>query len=337
VPRGVMVIDLFGLDADEVRKRFPEVYQHVLLKVKTERDANRRASYAANWWIFGEPRRELRPALAELNPEDERIKDQGLVLILKELHERLDRLVFEAYGWPATLTDEEILERLVALNKQRSIEEKTGGYPEFREFVQAYQRKESGSEGTAAPVEELVAATSSAPPSTPYEQIDAAARTLNTALEAELLARIRSVDPSKFEQLVVDLLINMGFGGGDPEMGEHLGGTGDGGIDGVIQEDALGLDAVYVQAKRYQDGNTVGAPALQAFVGSLVGQRANKGVFVTSSKFTQAGKDYVRNVQHRIVLIDGEEFARLLVRHGVGVREDRTVTIKKMDEDYFAE
>jgi restriction system protein len=117
----------------------------------------------------------------------------------------------------------------------------------------------------------------------------------------------------------------------------RLGRAGDGGIDGVIQEDALGLDAVYIQAKRYQDGNTVGAPALQGFVGSLVGHRANKGVFVTSSKFSQQAKEYVRNVQHRVVLIDGEEFARLLVRHGVGVPEDRTVTIKKMDEDYFAE
>jgi restriction system protein len=210
-------------------------------------------------------------------------------------------------------------------------------YPEFREFIQASQHRQgNGAEETAAPVE-LATGTASPASSTPYEQIDAAARALNTALEADLLTRIRSVDPSKFEQLVVDLLIAMNFGGGDPEMGERLGRSGDGGIDGVIQEDALGLDAVYVQAKRYQDGNTVGAPALQAFVGSLVGQRANKGVFVTSSRFSQQAKDYVRNVQHRIVLIDGEEFARLLVRHGVGVREDRTVTIKKMDEDYFAE
>ena len=211
-------------------------------------------------------------------------------------------------------------------------------FPEFREYIQLSQNRQgNGSETTAAPVEEIAPVTSSLASSTPYEQIDAAARALNTALEADLLARIRSVDPSKFEQLVVDLLIKMGFGGGDPEMGERLGRAGDGGIDGVIQEDALGLDAVYVQAKRYQDGNTVGAPALQAFVGSLVGQRANKGVFVTSSKFSQQAKDYVRNVQHRIVLIDGEEFARLLVRHGVGVRDDRAVTLKKMDEDYFAE
>jgi restriction system protein len=211
-------------------------------------------------------------------------------------------------------------------------------YPEFREFIEQSQRRQgTGSEEALIPTGENTPATSSPAANTPYEQIDAAARALNSALEADLLARIRLVDPAKFEQLVVDLLISMGFGGGDPEMGERLGRSGDGGIDGVIQEDALGLDAVYVQAKRYQDGNTVGAPALQAFVGSLVGQRANKGVFVTSSKFSEQAKDYVRRVQHRIVLIDGEEFARLLVRHGVGVREDRSVTIKKMDEDYFAE
>lgn len=172
---------------------------------------------------------------------------------------------------------------------------------------------------------------------TPDEQIDTAAKVLTTALEAELLARVRSVDPADFEQIVVDLLIAMGFGGGDPAMGERLGRSGDGGIDGVIQEDALGLDAVYVQAKRYQDGNNVGAGTIREFVGSLVGNRATKGVFVTASKFTSEARAYARDVQHRIVLMDGEELARLLVRHGVGVREDRLIVIKKLDEDYFSE
>ena len=151
------------------------------------------------------------------------------------------------------------------------------------------------------------------------------------------MERLRTVHPTQFEQIVVDLLIAMGFGGGDPEMGQRLGRSGDGGIDGVIQEDALGLDAVYLQAKRYRDGSGIGAPMIHAFVGSLVGNRATKGVFVTSSHFSPAATQFVRTIHHRVVLIDGEELARLLVRHGVGVREDRRIIIKKLDEDYFAE
>lgn len=120
-------------------------------------------------------------------------------------------------------------------------------------------------------------------------------------------------------------------------MGRRLGRSHDGGIDGVIREDALGLDGVYIQAKRYGDGNGVGREALQSFVGSLVGQQASKGVFVTSSHFTSQAQSYVQAVQPRIVLIDGKELARLLVRYGVGVREERRIVIKKIDEDYFAD
>lgn len=208
-------------------------------------------------------------------------------------------------------------------------------YPEFRTYIEASQQRQAVAEEavTGIPVD-LVAEPTGV---TPDEQIDTAAKTLTAALEADLLLRIRTVHPTQFEQIVVDLLIAMGFGGGDPEMGQRLGRSGDGGIDGVIQEDALGLDAVYLQAKRYQDGSTIGAPVLQAFVGSLVGNRANKGVFVTSSRFSPAAREYVRTIQHRVVLIDGDELTRLLVRHGVGVREDRKVVIKKLDEDYFAE
>ena len=167
------------------------------------------------------------------------------------------------------------------------------------------------------------------------DQIEAAAKHINSALEVELLARVRTCDPTVFEQIVVDLLIAMGFGGGDPEMGNRIGRSGDGGIDGVIQEDALGLDAVYVQAKRYKDGNSIGSPHLFSFIGSLVGQRATKGVFVTTSSFTKDAREYVKTVQHRVVLIDGEELAKLLVRHGVCVQIDRTFVVKKLDEDYF--
>ncbi len=129
----------------------------------------------------------------------------------------------------------------------------------------------------------------------------------------------------------------MGYGGGDPEMGKRLGRTGDGGIDGVIQQDALGLDAIYIQAKRYKDGSNIGPETIRGFIGSLAIARASKGVFVTSSKFTADAKKGAASTQHRIILIDGEELARLLVRHGVGVRDDLTIVIKKLDEDYFAD
>lgn len=204
-------------------------------------------------------------------------------------------------------------------------------YPEFRNWFNGSTEAEGNAEPVPAmPVD---ADTSSR---TPDEQIDAAGQLLTAELEAQLLERVRLVEPSAFEQIVVDLLIAMGFGGGDPEMGKRLGRSGDGGIDGVVQEDALGLDAVYVQAKRYADGHNVGALDLRAFVGSLVGNRANKGVFVTASKFTADAREYSRNVQHRVVLIDGTELVRLMVRHGVGVRVERTVVIKKLDEDYFS-
>jgi restriction system protein len=172
---------------------------------------------------------------------------------------------------------------------------------------------------------------------TPDDQIDSAANLISAAVEADMLARLRSVTSARFEQVVVDLLIAMGYGGGDPEMGNRLGRTGDGGIDGVIQQDALGLDAIYIQAKRYKDGSNIGPEMIRGFIGSLAIARASKGVFVTASKFTADARTSAASTQHRVVLIDGEEFARLLVRHGVGVREDRTIVIKKLDEDYFAD
>lgn len=145
------------------------------------------------------------------------------------------------------------------------------------------------------------------------------------------------MDPTRFEQLIVDLLLAMGYGGGRQEMGRRLGRSGDGGIDGVIDEDALGLDAVYVQAKRYAPGNTVGRPAIQQFIGSLTGEGATKGVFVTTSAFSAEARDYAARVQHRIVLIDGPRLARLMVAHDVGVRTRQTCAVKTVDEDYFAD
>ena len=170
---------------------------------------------------------------------------------------------------------------------------------------------------------------------TPEETLDRAAGELRTVLEAEVLARVRNAEPAFLERAVVDLLIAMGYGGGDAAMGRVTGRSGDRGIDGTIREDALGLDEVYVQAKKYAEGNTVGEGDLRNFAGAIDAAGTTKGVFVTTAEFTRAAKDYVARSPKRIVLIDGEELAHLMVRHGVGVRTRVRHEIKRIDEDYF--
>lgn len=160
---------------------------------------------------------------------------------------------------------------------------------------------------------------------------------IEAALVSDLLAAIQSVSSEQFEQLIVDLLVAMNYGGGDPSMAKRLGKSGDGGIDGIVNEDALGLDAVYIQAKRYAADNKVGRPALQAFVGSLTGEGATKGILVTPSDFSKDARDYLNKVQHRIVLINGEQLARLMIQHNVGVRVKEVYRLRAIDTDYFAE
>ncbi len=170
---------------------------------------------------------------------------------------------------------------------------------------------------------------------TPEETLNRAARELRTILEAEVLQRVRDAAPAFLERVVVDLLIAMGYGDGDPTMGRVTGRSGDGGIDGTIREDALGLDEVYVQSKRYADGHAVGEGDLRNFAGAIDAAGTTKGVFVTTADFTRAAKNYVARSPKRIVLIDGAELARLMVRHEVGVRTRETHEIKRIDEDYF--
>ena len=170
---------------------------------------------------------------------------------------------------------------------------------------------------------------------TPEETLDRAAAELRVMLEAEILDRVRNAAPEALERAVVDLLIAMGYGGGDATMGRVTGRSGDGGIDGTIREDALGLDEVYVQAKKYAEGNSVGEGDLRNFAGAIDAAGTTKGVFVTTAGFTRAAKDYVARSPKRIVLIDGAELARLMVRHGVGVRTRVLHEIKRIDEDYF--
>jgi restriction system protein len=168
---------------------------------------------------------------------------------------------------------------------------------------------------------------------TPQEVLEASYQGLRRELAIELLQRVKAAPPRFFEELVVDLLVAMGYGGSRRDAGQAIGQAGDGGIDGIIKEDRLGLDVVYVQAKRW-DG-TVGRPAVQAFAGSLEGQRARKGVFITTSQFSQDARDYVSRIEKRIVLIDGEQLAQHMIDFGVGVTEVATYIVKKLDLDYF--
>lgn len=174
---------------------------------------------------------------------------------------------------------------------------------------------------------------------TPEEALEAADRELTEALEAHVLDRLRKAEPKFLEEAVVALLIAMGYGGGDAARGRVTGRSGDGGIDGIIREDRLGLDEVYIQAKKY--ANAVGVGDLRNFVGALVGESAQKGVFVTTADFTAGARDFSAKSTKRIVLVNGEELAPLMVRHDVGVRvrdpHRRPILIKGIDEGFFDE
>lgn len=207
-------------------------------------------------------------------------------------------------------------------------------YPTFSEFYASSTSVAGSSNAAIAGVGEPIDATTSA---TPEEQIDAAQAVLHQALKADLLQRILAQSPAFFERAIVDLLVGMGYGGSHDNAARRLGKTGDGGIDGVIDEDRLGLDRIYVQAKRYASHVSVGRPEVQGFLGSLVGVGAAKGVFVTTSSFSAPATDFVRHLPQRIVLIDGDRLADLMIEHGVGVRIARTVDVKRLDEDFFVE
>jgi len=168
---------------------------------------------------------------------------------------------------------------------------------------------------------------------TPDERIEAAFNEWNAALRSELLDRIQAMHPTRFEKLIIDLLLGMGYGAGGSS--KHLGRTSDGGVDGVINEDVLGLDIIYLQAKRYAAGNAIGVEKIREFAGALDERGATKGVFVTTSHFAPQARAYAQRSPKRLVLIDGEELTRLMVQYGIGVRVYRTLEMKKLDTDYF--
>ena len=170
---------------------------------------------------------------------------------------------------------------------------------------------------------------------TPEDTLQRAHATLQADLAEEILETIKEQDPEFFERLVVRLLVKMGYGGSFEDAARSVGKSGDGGIDGIIKEDRLGLDAIYLQAKRYQ--GSVGRPEVQKFVGAITGHRANKGVFLTTGTFTREAAEYVKNLDKTVVLIDGDRLAELMIEFNLGVTLEQTYEIKRIDSDFFEE
>lgn len=194
---------------------------------------------------------------------------------------------------------------------------------QFPEFIEFRSRSEQDDEQADEPDQ------------TPEEVLESSYQRLRNELAQDLLERIMDCSPKFFENLVVDLLVAMGYGGSRRDAGQAIGRSGDEGIDGIIKEDRLGLDVVYIQAKRWE--GTVGRPVVQAFAGSLEGYRARKGVLITTSRFSQDAIDYVQRIEKRIVLIDGEQLTQLMIDHGIGATEVASYAVKRVDIDYFGE
>jgi restriction system protein len=172
-------------------------------------------------------------------------------------------------------------------------------------------------------------------PETPEEQIGIAFQQVNADLANDLLETVKGCTPLFFERLVVDLLVRMGYGGTRQDAGQAIGKSGDEGIDGIIKEDRLGLDIVYIQAKKWEQ--VVSRPEIQKFAGALQGKRARKGIFITTSAFTANARQYVSLIDSKIVLIDGVELAQLMIDHNIGVNTVNTYELKRIDSDYFSE
>lgn len=170
---------------------------------------------------------------------------------------------------------------------------------------------------------------------TPEERIGAAFAELSAALVTELLSRLAQIDPFRFEQVVLDLLVRMGYGGSFKEAAAVTQKTGDEGIDGVINQDRLGLDVIYIQAKRWK--HNVGRPEIQSFVGALAGRKATKGIFITTSSFHSNATEYAAGLHNKVILVDGRRLAELMIEHGLGVSEEHAYSVKKIDSDYFDE
>lgn len=200
-------------------------------------------------------------------------------------------------------------------------------FPSFREFQNA-SKAENENDDTVIP--ELNTQT-------PEEVLDKAYLGIRKSLAADLINKVVELSPTFFERLVVELVVKMGYGGSIQDAGKAIGKSGDEGIDGTIKEDKLGLDIIYIQAKRWKPGNVVGRPELHKFVGALAGQGAKKGIFITTSNFTKEAKEYTPKNETKIVLIDGEQLAQLMIDYNLGCTTQQVYEIKKIDNDYFEE
>lgn len=197
-------------------------------------------------------------------------------------------------------------------------------FPEFQEFRQGNVKLIPSTASTVVEIDR-----------TPEEILQEAYLTLRSEVADEIIQLLKSSSPVFFERVVVDLLVSMGYGGSRKAAGKAIGGSGDGGVDGIISEDPLGLDNIYIQAKRWE--SNVGRPQVQAFAGSLEGFRSRKGVMITTSDFSKDARDYVTRIEKKIVLINGEMLAELMLDHNVGVSEKERFVIKRIDTDYFDE
>ncbi|MEL6358185.1 MAG: restriction endonuclease, partial [Bacteroidota bacterium] len=197
-------------------------------------------------------------------------------------------------------------------------------FPEFQEFQNDSRKTDSTDESDQEGGKQ-----------TPEEVVEQAVQQLNDNLAIELVQTIKESSPAFFETLVIDLLVAMGYGGTRKDAGQTIGRSGDGGIDGIIKEDRLGLDVIYVQAKRWE--NSVARPEIQKFAGALQGMRAKKGVFITTSSFSSGARDYVSRIDSKIILIDGHQLAAFMIEHDVGVSPAASYIVKRIDIDYFAD
>jgi len=196
-------------------------------------------------------------------------------------------------------------------------------YPEIKEFI-------GRPDNPVDPPEPVLPV----PDATPEEQLEQAYQQMRGDLATQLLEQVMELSPRQFERLVVELLVKMGYGGTLKDAGRAVGESGDGGIDGIIKEDRLGLDTIYLQAKRYTD-QAVGRPAIQGFVGALQGVRARKGVFITTSRFASTAVDYTNSIDVKVVLIDGQQLADYMIDFDLGVTRMNTFEVKRIDSDYF--
>jgi restriction system protein len=196
-------------------------------------------------------------------------------------------------------------------------------FPEFKEFLESSQLQENSSQKENLSTE------------TPDEILETVHLTLKNTVLAEMIEKIKSCSPYFFEKLVVDIVLKLGYGGSHKDAGRAIGKSGDEGIDGVINEDRLGLDSIYLQAKRWE-GN-VSRPEIQKFAGALQGKRARKGIFITTSDFTAEAKEYIKQIDSKIILISGKELAELMWEYNIGLSITQTYETKKLESDYFSE